>query len=117
MNQNFTDSPWLGNIYRLHRFRSTASPVKGLTADILVRPPSPSPIFFPSPFVPISPVDELREKLATAGIACAREPVFQRWSPGQWITFAEVQRGLEVDAISRAALPPGYIVPMRTVIE
>jgi hypothetical protein len=61
MNQNFTDSPWLGNIYRLHRFRSTASPVKGLTADILVCPPHL--IFFSSPFVPISPVDELRESL------------------------------------------------------
>ena len=61
MNQNFKDSPWLGNIYRLHRFRSTASPVKGLTADILVCPPHP--FFFSSPFVPISLVDELRESL------------------------------------------------------
>jgi hypothetical protein len=34
--QNFTDALWLGGMYRLHRFRSTASPVKGLTADILV---------------------------------------------------------------------------------
>jgi coenzyme A diphosphatase NUDT7 len=34
--QNFTDVPWLGRMYRMHRFRSTASPVKGLTADILV---------------------------------------------------------------------------------
>ncbi|KAI9454576.1 NUDIX hydrolase domain-like protein [Lactarius psammicola] len=34
---NFTDGPWLGTTYRMHRFRSTASPVKGLTADILVR--------------------------------------------------------------------------------
>ena len=24
-------------VYRMHRFRSTASPIKGLTADILVR--------------------------------------------------------------------------------
>jgi len=87
---NFTDHPWLGSIYRLHRFRSAASPVKGLTADIL---------------------------LATAGIAYAREPVFQRWSPGQWITFAEVQRGLEADAASRAALAPGHIVPTRAVIQ
>lgn len=29
---------WLGDaVYRMHRFRSTASSVKGLTADILVR--------------------------------------------------------------------------------
>ena len=35
--QNCSDVPWLGTMYRMHRFRSTASPVKGLTADILVR--------------------------------------------------------------------------------
>lgn len=52
MNQNFKDSPWLGNIYRLHRFRSTASPVKGLTADILVCPPHL--IFFSLPLSSLS---------------------------------------------------------------
>jgi hypothetical protein len=34
--QNFTDAAWFGSTYRMHRFRTTASPVKGLTADILV---------------------------------------------------------------------------------
>lgn len=37
--QSTTDSviPILGNtVYRMHRFRSSASPIKGLTADILV---------------------------------------------------------------------------------
>jgi len=87
---NFRDYLWLGNICRLHRFRSAASPVKGLTADIL---------------------------LATAGIAYAREPVFQRWGPGQWITFAEVQRGLEAAATSQAAFPAGRVVPTTTVTE
>jgi hypothetical protein len=33
----------MGTTIRMHRFRSTASPVKGLTADILVRHP---PLFF-----------------------------------------------------------------------
>lgn len=39
--QNTSDNQvsWLG-VYRMHRFRSTASPVKGLTTDILVRPSS-----------------------------------------------------------------------------
>lgn len=37
-NSSDTPIPWLGGVlYRMHRFRSTASPVKGLTADILVR--------------------------------------------------------------------------------
>ena len=37
LSQNTTDRDWLaGTPYRMHRFRSVASPVKGLTADILV---------------------------------------------------------------------------------
>jgi hypothetical protein len=36
-NSSDTPLPWFGDaVYRMHRFRSTASPVKGLTADILV---------------------------------------------------------------------------------
>ncbi|KAH8983187.1 hypothetical protein EDB92DRAFT_1891481 [Lactarius akahatsu] len=88
---NFTDGPWLGPMYRMHRFRSTASPVKGLTADIL---------------------------LATAGIAYAREPVFQRWGPGQLRTYAEVQRAVEATAVARSSQPmpsPGHVTPTTTV--
>ncbi|KAH9057844.1 NUDIX hydrolase domain-like protein [Lactarius vividus] len=91
---NFTDGPWLGPTYRMHRFRSTASPVKGLTADIL---------------------------LATAGIAYAREPVFQRWGPGQLRTYAEVQRFVEATAVAAAVASPqlmpspGHVVPSTTV--
>ncbi|KAH9988992.1 NUDIX hydrolase domain-like protein, partial [Russula vinacea] len=88
---NFTDVPWLGSMYRMHRFRSTASPVKGLTADIL---------------------------LASAGIAYARESVFQRWGPGQWRTFGEVQRGLEAVATPvRFTPPPGHVVPTTTTVR
>ncbi|KAH9029876.1 NUDIX hydrolase domain-like protein [Lactarius pseudohatsudake] len=93
---NFTDGPWLGTTYRMHRFRSTASPVKGLTADIL---------------------------LATARIAYAREPVFQRWGPGQLRTYAEVQRAVETAAVAAVVtssplqlMPsPGHVTPTTTV--
>jgi 8-oxo-dGTP pyrophosphatase MutT (NUDIX family) len=90
---NFTDGPWLGTTYRMHRFRSTASPVKGLTADIL---------------------------LATARIAYAREPVFQRWGPGQMKTYAEVQRAVEAAAVAASASlspppPPGHVTPTTIV--
>jgi len=91
---NFTDNAWMGTTVRMHRFRSTASPVKGLTADIL---------------------------LATARIAYAREPVFQQWGPGQPKTFAEVQRAVEMAAadaaISRShtSLLPGQVAPTTTV--
>jgi hypothetical protein len=33
--QNFTDAPWFGGMYRMHHFWSTAPPVKGLAVDIL----------------------------------------------------------------------------------
>ncbi|KAI0249909.1 NUDIX hydrolase domain-like protein [Lactifluus subvellereus] len=86
---NFTDAAWFGSTYRMHRFRSTASPVKGLTADIL---------------------------LGTARIAYARETVFQRWGPGQLRTFAEVRRAMEAVATHSQLPPPtGLVVPTTTV--
>ncbi|EJD49664.1 hypothetical protein AURDEDRAFT_100608 [Auricularia subglabra TFB-10046 SS5] len=54
---NTSDSDWLyGWQYRMHRFRTTHSPVKGLTADIL---------------------------LLTAQIAYDRPPTFERYAPRQ----------------------------------
>ncbi|KAJ7634545.1 NUDIX hydrolase domain-like protein [Roridomyces roridus] len=47
--------------YRMHRFRSTASPVKGLTADILMH---------------------------VAEVAFGRPPVYERWAEGQPRGFA-----------------------------
>ncbi|KAI9512963.1 NUDIX hydrolase domain-like protein [Russula earlei] len=86
---NTTDVPWLGGMYRMHRFRTTASPVKGFTADIL---------------------------LATAAIAYAREPVFQRWGEGQLRTFAEVLPAVEaVAALSQPSPPDGHYAPTMTV--
>ncbi|KAH9955802.1 hypothetical protein BGW80DRAFT_1466773 [Lactifluus volemus] len=64
---NFTDALWLGCIYRLHRFRSTASPVKGLTADILME---------------------------IAKIAYARDAAFERWGPSQLKSFDEIQQAI-----------------------
>lgn len=34
--RTYTDVPWLGAVYRLHRFRSSHQLVKGLTADVLI---------------------------------------------------------------------------------
>ncbi|KAF9527106.1 NUDIX hydrolase domain-like protein [Crepidotus variabilis] len=55
-----------GTLYRYHQFRSSASPVTGLTADIL---------------------------LETAGICFGREPQFERWAPTQLRTYEEVAKG------------------------
>ncbi|KZP00649.1 hypothetical protein CALVIDRAFT_544186 [Calocera viscosa TUFC12733] len=72
---NTTDRAWLwDSAYRMHRFRSSHTPVKGLTADIL---------------------------MLTAEIAYAREPTFGRYAPNQvmfevanrvkrtWVVFLE----------------------------
>ncbi|KAJ7196508.1 NUDIX hydrolase domain-like protein [Mycena pura] len=48
-------------VYRMHRFRSTASPIKGLTADILI---------------------------LVAETAFGRAPVYERWAEGQPQGFA-----------------------------
>lgn len=34
--RTYTDVPWLGSTYRLHRFRSSHQLIKGLTADVLI---------------------------------------------------------------------------------
>jgi hypothetical protein len=49
IKQYAVDVPWLGSMYRMHGFRTTASPVWGLTADVLVCAPHfcPFATFFP----------------------------------------------------------------------
>lgn len=56
---NITDSTWTqirNTVYRMHRFRTSASPVKGLTSDILIM---------------------------TAEIAFGKETTYTRYAPGQ----------------------------------
>ncbi|TBU54543.1 NUDIX hydrolase domain-like protein [Dichomitus squalens] len=58
--------PWLGNsTYRMHRFRSRAYAIKGLTSDILI---------------------------AVAEIAYDRPPAYDRHAPNQLRTFAPILR-------------------------
>ncbi|KAJ7583610.1 NUDIX hydrolase domain-like protein [Mycena floridula] len=60
------------NMYRNNRFRSCASPVKGLTADMLI---------------------------TTAEIAFAKPPTFERYAPGQIYAFDLIRKALwEQDA-------------------
>ncbi|KAG6902271.1 hypothetical protein C0995_002422 [Termitomyces sp. Mi166 len=63
---NTSDSavPLLGNMmYRTHRLRSSASPIKGLTADLLIK---------------------------TAKIAFGDSPTYEQYAPGQFQTFKEI---------------------------
>ncbi|CAL1715944.1 unnamed protein product [Somion occarium] len=70
---NFTDIlvPWIGNSgYRMHRFRSSASPIKGLTAEILIM---------------------------TAAIAYDRLPVYEHYAPNQLTKFKDILRYLDAE--------------------
>ncbi|KAI0636201.1 NUDIX hydrolase domain-like protein [Trametes polyzona] len=77
-NYSDIELPWLGNsTYRMHRFRSTAFAIKGLTSDILI---------------------------ATASIAYDRGLPYERWAPRQLRTFAPILRILEAgDSVQHAA--------------
>jgi len=57
----------LNTPYRMHRFRTSASPIKGLTADILIK---------------------------TAEIAFARPTTYDRYAPEQLRNFADIARAL-----------------------
>ncbi|KAJ3480527.1 hypothetical protein NLJ89_g12274 [Agrocybe chaxingu] len=57
-----------GTTYRMHRFRSSASPVKGLTSDILIK---------------------------TAEIAYGRPPNYERYAPGQLMLIKDVVHALQ----------------------
>ncbi|KAG6840120.1 hypothetical protein C0991_008880 [Blastosporella zonata] len=60
--------PILDNMmYRMHRFRSSASPIKGLTADLLIK---------------------------TAKIAYGCKPIYEQYAPGQLETFKEISASL-----------------------
>ncbi|TDL16497.1 hypothetical protein BD410DRAFT_795352 [Rickenella mellea] len=66
---NSTVHPWFADAtYRMHRFRSTASPIKGLTADILI---------------------------TAAEIGYGRSAEYDRWGPGQPCSFADIQMALQ----------------------
>ncbi|GJE85606.1 CoA pyrophosphatase [Phanerochaete sordida] len=89
---NYTDSQWtwLGNSwYKMHRFRSSASAIKGLTAEILIM---------------------------TATIAFGRPPSYTRYAPGQPTTFADILRALDSEStyfteLREARLPqPGGVI-------
>lgn len=88
--QNFSDIelPWLGDsTYRMHRFRSTAFAIKGLTADILVRTATLPAAFF---------IADLKTgQIATAIIAYEKQPSYERWAPRQLRTFTPILRILE----------------------
>ncbi|TFK49521.1 hypothetical protein OE88DRAFT_1662001 [Heliocybe sulcata] len=69
---------WLNDAtYRMHRFRSSASPIKGLTSEILT---------------------------ATAEIAFARPPTYERYAGGQIKEFAMLYRTLKDAGISSQTL-------------
>lgn len=72
---NTTDSNWIdGSKYRMHRFRSTAYAIKGLTSDILI---------------------------TTAEVAYGLSPTYERWAPGQSKSFLNIAGLMEMFGRSR----------------
>ncbi|EPQ52719.1 hypothetical protein GLOTRDRAFT_47166 [Gloeophyllum trabeum ATCC 11539] len=69
---------WLnGATYRMHRFRSSASPIKGLTSEILT---------------------------TTAEIAYARTPTYERFAPGQIKEFSILYRVLQDSGLNQVVM-------------
>jgi len=76
-NWSDTPTPWSNDsLYRMHRFRTTASPVKGLTADILIK---------------------------TAEIAYGQDPSYQRYASTQPMGFAAICKVLAADSALTSA--------------
>ncbi|KAF7789748.1 hypothetical protein EIP86_000694 [Pleurotus ostreatoroseus] len=71
---NFTDNTWdwLGTSYRMHRFRSCASTIKGLTAEILTL------------------TGDGIAQIQAAAVAYDRKPSFTWYAPGQLTTFSAI---------------------------
>ncbi|KAF7978832.1 hypothetical protein HWV62_44627 [Athelia sp. TMB] len=66
-NSSDAPLPWSELAYRMHRYRSAGSPIKGMTSDVLIR---------------------------TAEIAYAKEPTYQRWPSDQAVGFVETHKSL-----------------------
>jgi peroxisomal coenzyme A diphosphatase NUDT7 len=97
--QNFSDNPvpWLENsTYRMHRFRSSASAIKGLTAEILVSMPTISMPGINSHYILSF------GQITTAIIAYDRSPTYQRFASGQLTTIKEIIRAVGPDGFSDA---------------
>lgn len=84
--------PWLGDTtYRMHRFRSTASPIKGLTSDILVRRFSRSLRDHPR-------IERLYFQTRAAEVAYGKNTTYERYSPNQLIGIDPILRLLAMAA-------------------
>ncbi|KIP11044.1 hypothetical protein PHLGIDRAFT_64468 [Phlebiopsis gigantea 11061_1 CR5-6] len=91
---NFTDSQWPllgGSDYRMHRFRSSASAIKGLTAEILIM---------------------------AAVIAYDRSPAYSRYAKGQPTTFNDILQALDPSALTelRDEGLPGSPAPSEVIL-
>lgn len=74
---NYADSRWAwmgGSTYRLHRFRTAAAAIKGLTADVLI---------------------------LTAAIAYERQPSFEWFAPGQFVDIEGTLKALDITAFNQ----------------
>ena len=75
-------------MYRMHRFRSRASPVKGLTADVLVSLSCQRVSYLVND-------SDSDGQIQTAEIAYDRHPTYDRYAPTQAQNFSALSRLLD----------------------
>lgn len=81
----------LGNTsYRMHRFRTSASPVKGLTADILV-----ISLYFSNKFTLLTSYLFAYFQIKVAEVAYAKPTVYERYAPGQLKGIVDVVKAIQ----------------------
>jgi hypothetical protein len=81
----------LGNTtYRMHRFRTSASPVKGLTADILV-----ISLHFSDNSQLLTSYLFTYFQMKVAEVAYAKPTVYERYAPGQLKGIVDVVKAIQ----------------------
>jgi coenzyme A diphosphatase NUDT7 len=74
--------PWLDDaVYRMHRFRSSASPIKGLTAEIMV--------CYDEATLHCTPTNR-HMQISVASAAYNKPTTYERFAHGQLRTFPEI---------------------------
>ena len=96
----------------MHRFRSSASAIKGLTAEILV-----SPYLHNRQVFLRACTDDEHPQIAAAVIGYDRSPSYSRFAPGQPTTFKDMMRSLDPAAFADGRKLAGIAVSHTTAQE
>lgn len=92
-------------LYRMHRFRTPHTPIKGLTSDILVRPCPPSYLLSQIAHPHYFPLLISSAQIETASIAFSpRKPNYPIFPPGQDRSTWDIA----IESVVRESLEDGW---------